>query len=165
MLLFFYLRQMKKLLLIRHAKAANEAGLRDFERPLRHSGIQDATVMAQRLSADNIIPQLIITSPAIRTHTTANIFAQHLASPAPLINESIYDATETTLLHAINGLPNEYDFVALVGHNPGISQILFYLTGKIKDVGTCAVALIDFDTEDWQTVSMGMGNLAYYDEP
>jgi len=156
---------MKKLLLIRHAKAEHEDKYSDFERPLTESGMMDATIMAQRLVAEGIKPALIIASPSLRTHTTANIFSQHLLSHEIEINKKIYDASENTLLHIINHLPEDRDFVGIVGHNPGISQILYYLTGKIKDVPTCAVALIEFDEEEWQALSMEMGELAYYDEP
>ena len=156
---------MKRLLLIRHAKAEHENKYSDFERPLTEKCMEDATIMAQRLVAEDIKPALIIASPALRTHTTANIFSEHLLSHEIETNEKIYDASENTLLHIINHLPEDRDFVAIVGHNPGISQILYYLTGKIKDVPTCAVALIEFDEEEWQALSMEMGELTYYDEP
>jgi phosphohistidine phosphatase len=156
---------MKKLLLIRHAKAEHENKYSDFERPLTEKGIEDATIMAQRLVAEDIKPLLIIASPALRAHTTANIFSEHLLSHEVETNKKIYDASENTLLHVINTLPEDRDFVAIVGHNPGISQILYYLTGKVKDVPTCAVALIEFEDEDWKTVTMEIGELTYYDEP
>lgn len=156
---------MKKLLLIRHAKAEHEIKSSDYERPLTEKGIMDATIMAQRLVAEDIKPALIIASPALRTHTTANIFSEHLLSHEIETDRKIYDASENTLLRIINHLPEDRDFVAIVGHNPGISQILYYLTGKIKDVPTGAVALVEFDMEEWQAVSMEMGELTYYDEP
>jgi len=156
---------MKKLLLIRHAKATHDNGYIDFERPLKKSGIQDATVMAQRLHAKNIIPKLIISSPALRTIATADIFAQHLSVAAPVINEHIYDASEITLLHIIDQFPDQHEFVALVGHNPGIAEMLYYFTGKAKDVKPGAVALIHFEIDTWKEVSMNNGELMHYDEP
>ena len=156
---------MKKLLLIRHAKATHDNGYIDFERPLKKSGIQDATVMAQRLHAKNIIPKLIISSPALRTIATADIFAQHLLVAAPVINEHIYDASEITLLHIIDQFPDQHEFVALVGHNPGIAEMLYYFTGKAKDVKPGAVALIHFEIDTWKEVSMNNGELMHYDEP
>jgi phosphohistidine phosphatase len=156
---------MKKLLLIRHAKAEQGTNTADFERALTESGIKDATIMAQRLVAKGYKPGLIIASPALRTHTTANIFSEHLLSHEVETDKKIYDASENTLLHIINNLPDDRDFIAIVGHNPGISQILYYLTGKVKDVPTCAVAVIAFDEDQWKALSMEMGDLVYYDEP
>ena len=156
---------MKKLLLIRHAKATHDSGYIDFERPLKKSGIQDATTMAQRLHAENIIPKLIISSPSLRTIATADIFSQHLSIAAPLTNDRIYDASEVTLLHIIDRFPDEQEFIALVGHNPGIAEMLYYFTGKVKDVRPGAVALIAFEIDAWKEVSMNSGELLYYDEP
>lgn len=156
---------MKKLLLIRHAKATHENNYIDFERPLKQSGIKDAALMAKRLQAQNIIPQAIISSPALRTITTANVLSEHLCLPAPQPNEHIYEATDTTLLNIIDQFPDSQDFIALVGHNPGISHILYNLTGKIKDVKPGGIAFINFDIEEWKDVGMNNGNLLYYDEP
>jgi phosphohistidine phosphatase len=156
---------MKKLLLVRHSKAEKDTSVKDIQRPLKYIGIQDAAFMADRLKENSLIPQVIITSPALRTKTTAEIFTDHLSLPDPDINKKIYEAGQQTLLHVINQLPDKYNFVALVGHNPGISQILYYLTGEVKDVRTSTVALIEFETDDWASVSGDTGKLVYYSSP
>jgi len=156
---------MKKLLLIRHAKAEKDTRVKDIDRPLKYIGIQDASFMADRLRDNSIIPQHIVTSPALRTKTTAEIFADHLSLPDPVIDRSIYEASQHTLLDVINKLPNKYDFVALVGHNPGIAYILQYLTGQIRDVHTSTVAVIEFDAKDWADISGDTGKLAYFSSP
>jgi phosphohistidine phosphatase len=156
---------MKKLLLIRHAKAEKETVVRDIDRPLKYIGIQDAGFMADRLKENSIIPQIIITSPALRTKTTAEIFTDHLALPEATINKAIYEASEQALLKVVNQLPAEYDFIGLVGHNPGISLILSYLTDEVKDVHTSTVAVIDFDTDDWAAITRDSGKLVYYSSP
>ncbi|RFZ85543.1 histidine phosphatase family protein [Mucilaginibacter terrenus] len=156
---------MKKLLLIRHAKATHESGYTDFERPLTEKGVNGATTMAQHLQEKGIVPQLLVTSPALRTHTTANIFTEILKlNPATIIKE-IYEAGDRTLLRLINGLPDEHDFIALVGHNPAVEQMLYTLSGAIKDVPPGTVALIEFDAESWQEVDENTGKLTYYDNP
>jgi phosphohistidine phosphatase len=156
---------MKKLLLIRHAKATHDSGYADFDRPLKQSGKDDATLMANIIKGQSIIPQVIITSPALRTQTTAAIFAQQLQLPAPGTDKRIYEASEQTWVKVINGLPAEFDFIAIVGHNPGISQALYYLTGQIRDMPTCAVALITLENDDWQSISEEDGHLAFFDSP
>lgn len=156
---------MKRLLLIRHAKAVHNNGLKDFERPLKSSGLQDAAIMAMRLKERALIPQIIVSSPALRTLSTADIFSEHLSLPGPLTDKEIYNAGEGTLLNVVNSLPDEYDFIALVGHNPGMNQLLYCYTGESRDVATCAVALIDFDADDWGSVRRDTGDLIYYDEP
>lgn len=121
--------------------------------------------MAGRLHTHSHIPQHIVASPALRTLTTANIFSQHLSLAAAHTDKLIYDATADNLMDVINALPDNYDFIALVGHNPGIAQVLHYLSGQIKDMHTCAVALIDFETDEWKALSADTGNLVYYDMP
>jgi phosphohistidine phosphatase len=137
----------------------------DFNRPLKYTGIQDASFMADRLKEQSIIPQLIVSSPALRAKTTAEIFADHFSLPEPELDKTIYEASQKTLLHVINQFPTDYDFIALAGHNPGISQILYYLTGEAREVHTATVALINFDIDDWEAVSGKTGKLAYYSSP
>lgn len=156
---------MKKLLLIRHAKAEKDTGGKDFDRPLKYIGMQDAGFMADRLKDKSIVPELIITSPAKRTLTSAEIFADHLGLPAPGTNKSIYEASEKTLLKVINEFPDECDFIALVGHNPGIAYILQYLTGEAREVHTSCVSVIDFEVDTWAAVSKGLGKLVYFSWP
>jgi phosphohistidine phosphatase len=156
---------MKKLLLIRHAKAEKETSGKDFDRPLKYIGIQDAAFMAERLKDNKIIPEYIVTSPALRTKTTAEIFADQFLLPDPTPDKGIYEASEKALLRIINGLPNQYNFIALVGHNPGIAYILHNLTGQVRDVHTSTVAVVEFDTDDWAAVSAGTGKLNYYSSP
>lgn len=156
---------MKKLLLIRHAKATHETGFIDFERPLQERGLQDAAVMAARLKEKNFIPQLLVASPALRTLSTANVFSEHLSIAQPQTNKDIYEATVSDLIKVINALPDEHEFIAMVGHNPGISELLYYLTGQIQEVPTCAMMLIEFNTDAWATVTGDSGKLLYYDYP
>ena len=156
---------MKRLLLIRHAKATHETGFIDFERPLQESGLYDAAVMAARLKDKGLIPQMLVSSPALRTISTANVFSQHLAIPHPQTNRAVYEATKLELVKVINAFPDSCDFISLVGHNPGMSDLLYYLTGQLQDVPTCATMLIEFDTDSWAEIIEDAGKLVYYDYP
>ena len=156
---------MKKLLLVRHSKAEKDTGGKDIDRPLKYPGIQDARFMADRIKEKAIIPQVIVTSPALRTKTTAEIFADALKLPNPNTEKSIYEATQQTWLKVINRLSNQYDYVAIVGHNPGVADILYYLTGEVRDVHTSTIALIEFDLDDWAEISGNTGKLTYYSSP
>ena len=155
---------MKKLLLIRHAKAADPAGVTDFERPLHPIGIQDAATMAARVNEQGLVPQILISSPALRTMSTANIFSEHLSMQRAEERKGIYNADRNELVAIINDLPDEYDFIGLVGHNPGMNELLFYYTGQILDIPTCAVALIEFNAAKWAIIG-NHGKLVYYDFP
>ncbi|MFB9845070.1 SixA phosphatase family protein [Mucilaginibacter ginsenosidivorans] len=156
---------MKKLLLIRHAKAVHDLSYDDFERPLRKSGIKDAEFMAERLLAEKIIPQKLFTSPALRTLSTADIFTQFLSLSKPKEDIRIYEASRLTLVNLINGFDDKFDFVGLVGHNPAMEQVIHYLTGQLVDFPTCAIALIEFEMDSWEMISAGMGTVKWYSIP
>jgi phosphohistidine phosphatase len=156
---------MKKLLLIRHAKAVHDVDYTDFERPLKHSGTEDAILMAERLNSEAIIPQLLVTSPALRTLATADIFAEHLELPKPAEDVRIYDAGQQTLLDIVNQFPDDRNFIGLVGHNPGIGQLLNYLTDESREVSPGAAALITFDIDEWKLISCNMGKLIWFSSP
>jgi phosphohistidine phosphatase len=157
---------MKKLLLVRHAKASHDTGYSDFERPLKPIGIQDAEMMADRLHADSTtIPQVLVTSPAVRTLATANIFAERLSLPEPTQIDDIYEASTKTLLNIINELPDKYEFIGLVGHNPAVSDILNYLTGQFNDMPPGAFAVVEFEFDSWKMVSEFTGKLTWFSTP
>jgi phosphohistidine phosphatase len=156
---------MKKLLLIRHAKATHETGYADFDRPLTTKGFEQAELMSTRLPANNIQPKIVVSSPALRTLSTAEVFIRNLQLDPVITDQAIYDASESTLLKVIYNLPDEHDFIALIGHNPGISQVLYTLSGAIKDVPPCSVALIEFEADSWAELYEGSGKLTFYDTP
>ncbi len=156
---------MKKLVIIRHAKATHEMGYADFERPLTPNGIHDAAIMAGRLNDSGHVPQMLVSSPALRTISTANIFSQHLTVPHAEEIKGIYEADIDDLVDVVAELPDSVDCIGLVGHNPGLSQLLYHFSGVVNDVPTCAVAVVGFETETWAAVTSNSGKLIYYDYP
>ncbi|NCD69823.1 SixA phosphatase family protein [Mucilaginibacter agri] len=156
---------MKKLLIIRHAKASHDSDYEDFDRPLKKSGIKDAEQLAKKLETEGLIPQKMFTSPALRAKTTAEIVAKHLDLPELGFIDEVYEASESALLKMINQFPNQYDFVALSGHNPGLSYIITYLTGDYCNLDTCAAALLIFDTDIWNAISADTGKISWFNEP
>ena len=157
---------MKKLLLIRHAEAEGYADKGDFARSLSAKGKTDAAHLAQKLQSQNLIPHLVISSPALRTITTALTITEQLGLSTPQTNPSVYEASERTLLKTINHFTNSVDFIAMVGHNPGISYLLLNLTGKVRDVPPCTAIIVVFeDADSWQEISHESGVITYYTTP
>ncbi|MDT3405046.1 SixA phosphatase family protein [Mucilaginibacter terrae] len=157
---------MKKLLLVRHAKAEEFAAGGDFHRPLSVKGENDVKQLAQKLQAEKLVPEQIICSSALRTQTTADILSISLNIPQPRATVAIYEASERTLLREINHFSNAYDFVAMVGHNPGIAYLLLNLTGKVRDVPTCAAIVLVFeDADSWQEITHESGVITWYSVP
>jgi phosphohistidine phosphatase len=158
----------KQLLIIRHAKSDwNNPNLRDFDRPLNKRGEVNAPEMAQRLVKQNIIPQLIVSSPALRAITTARLFAENWKIKANEIKEepSIYEAPFKSILKVINQLDNQNDIVAIFGHNPGLTDLVSYLDGYLDNMPTCSVVYIEFPFDDWRMISEGTGKVLLFDYP
>lgn len=151
-------------MLIRHAKAGSH-DMNDFDRPLTDKGKDDAAYMGEVLKKAELIPEYIVSSPALRTKTTATIVANGINVTNIGYDQEIYDANTHQLLHSINHIADDYSFAALVGHNPGISQILYELTGEMRDMSPGDVALIGFDFDEWEMVHTDTGKLAWYGSP
>lgn len=160
---------MKQLLLIRHGKSEwGNAHLADFDRPLNPRGHRDAPDMALRVLQKTFVPQLIVSSPALRAITTAKHFEQVWYKSADVIkqNENIYEAAITDLLEVVNNLSNDYQRVALFGHNPEFTDFANYLSNaNIYNIPTCGVVLIEFPIDDWKEIGNGTGTLVDFDYP
>ncbi|MBN2213325.1 MAG: histidine phosphatase family protein [Bacteroidales bacterium] len=147
----------KILHIARHAKSSwDYEGVSDFDRPLKHRGINDAYEMARRMKIRNTLPELIMTSPANRALHTAMIFARviELSYTELLINPDIYGSDAEGLYHIIKHLDDKYYSVMIFGHNPEFTGLANFLAGElINEVPTCGVVSIFFDTDKWQDIS------------
>lgn len=160
---------MKQLLIIRHAKSDwGDFNLKDFDRPLNSRGHKNAPEMVERLLAKSIVPDVIVSSPALRAFTTAKYFAAGWKFDAEhlLTNSSIYEANTKTLLDVINGFDDKFDKIALFGHNPGLTDLVNYLTDEyISNMPTCSVVIIEFPFDEWKLISGDTGKLTLFDFP
>jgi phosphohistidine phosphatase len=158
----------KQLLLIRHAKSDwGNADLRDFDRPLNKRGKANAPEMAERLVKQKIVPELIVSSPALRAITTASYFAEAWKMPIKAIQKepSIYEAGIKTLVSIINQFDNKYNRIALFGHNPGLTDLVNYLNSYIENMPTCSVVMLEFPFDDWRMVSADTAKVLLFDYP
>jgi len=160
---------MRQLHLIRHAKSSwNDAGQRDFDRPLNARGLRDAPVMAARLAAALPPARRLVSSPARRAWQTAILFAESLgvAQDAIRSRPEIYEASAGTLLALLNALADADDCVLLFGHNPGVSALARLLTPcPFIEMPTAGIASLAFDAPRWGDVVPGAGRLLAYRYP
>ena len=155
---------MKSIYLIRHADSNwNNPDYSDFDRPLSEKGFKDIPVMANKLAELGFNPELIVCSPALRTTTTAELL---LKSASYLFESSIYEASLDDLIQLVNVLPNEYQEIALIGHNPGISLLSDYLTDNyMTNMSPCSVIKIELEIDNWNEVVQGIGTEVYSISP
>jgi phosphohistidine phosphatase len=166
---------MRRLFLIRHAKAETAFGQDDYDRALTDRGRNDARRIAAMLADRERLPEVLVHSGALRTKQTAEIFAAHWPRRVELQEEiGLYDATRDMLFERARALSNSVDCVGFVGHNPGVGELAATLAGygpdpELRRMGfkypTCAVAVIDFEVSAWDDVSRKAGLLALFLTP
>jgi phosphohistidine phosphatase len=154
---------MKTLLLLRHAKSSrDDISLRDIDRPLEDRGRRDAPRMGELLKERGPLPDMVISSPAVRARETAELFTAAAGLNFGLrFDEKIYDATSADLLKVIRHIPDKSSCAMLVGHNPGFEDLVSRLTGSHKNMPTAALACIEFKIKSWDDVEDGQGNLLW----
>lgn len=147
---------MKRLYLVRHAKSDwIDASLPDIERPLNDRGRVDAPKMAQTLVDKNYIPDLIITSPAVRAKTTADFFVDTFQNVPFEIDKKLYHADIDDIINTCIHIDDENKSIMIFCHNPGITYFANVICdANIDNVPTTGVLVIDVDTPTWENLDM-----------
>ena len=143
---------MKTLFLVRHAKSSrDDPSLPDRGRPLDDRGKQDAPMMGKRLAKRDLKPDLLVSSPALRALTTAQLIAEEVGYQRNhiVVDDRLYASSPDDVLDVIRALDKKVDRVMLVGHNPEFTDLAHRLSSKIIEMPTCAVAEFSFDTKAW----------------
>jgi phosphohistidine phosphatase len=153
----------KRLTLMRHADARwQDAGLSDLERPLNRRGTTAAEAMARRLLELELVPDLLLVSPARRTQQTGEIVARVLSVPARLVmpDEALYLATAADLLRVVQGTGPRVAHLLVVAHNPGVSELVQQLVPEAEASGlaTAGVCSITFETGHWTAIGVAAVN-------
>ncbi len=166
---------MRRLLLLRHAKAVPATGRHDYERGLVERGRRDAAGIGAFVAENGLIPDLVIHSGAERTRETAAIALA--AWPRPIearAEPGLYDATRPALLTIVRALPEAAPIVMLVGHNPSVADLAATLVGRgdksdmARMAGkfpTAGLAVLEFDVKSWRDARPGAARLARFATP
>jgi phosphohistidine phosphatase len=159
---------MKTLFLVRHAKSSrDDPTLADRDRPLNDRGLRDAPKMGARLAEHEVEPELIVSSPALRALTTAQLIARKLDYKTKdiVVDDRVYASSPKALLEVIHGLDDKLRCVMLFGHNPEMSELANRLSKEITDMATCAVAEFGFDIKSWTKIGKTPPEKVRLDEP
>lgn len=158
---------MKKLFIIRHGKSDwSDPSLEDFDRPLNKRGLKNSSFMGKVLRKDEVVPDLILSSPAKRAYTTAKLIAKEIKYKEKIVlDKDIYEADYQTLVDILREVNDKNKTVFIVGHNPGFSDLADFLCGLDKDIPTCAIVEIEFNTRSWENISIDNASLISYDYP
>jgi phosphohistidine phosphatase len=144
---------------MRHAEARwKDADLSDLERPLNRRGNAAAESMARRLLELQLVPDLLLVSPARRTRQTAEILARELSIPTRRVlhEEALYLASAADVLKVVQAIGPRVTHLLVVAHNPGVSELVQQLVPEAEASGlaTAAVCSMTFDTAHWTAIGV-----------
>ena len=163
----------RELLLLRHGKSDWSTGVDDYHRPLVDRGKRGAQRIGVWLAQQRLIPDLIVSSPAERALVTAQKACKAMGSgdAGILQDRRIYMAGVDELLEVLGDCPQDAARVMLVGHNPGLEDVLVWLAspgvpvpedGKLLPTATLARLQMP---ADWQTLVAGCARLESITRP
>lgn len=160
----------KTILLMRHAKSSwDQEGLRDFDRPLNNRGKKDAPKMGAYLKEIDLIPGLIVSSPAARAKATIQGVVNELGLKEDVINwdEDLYYGSSKAYLKAIRSASENMDVVMTVGHNPMTEDTMAALSNTPfhQPVPTAAIACFELNVDTWKEVAPGVCTLKWLVTP
>ena len=157
----------RELLLLRHGKSDWNTGKNDFDRPLQDRGKRGAQRIGVWLATNDLIPDYVISSPAERALVTAEKCCKAMGQGSGNIvqQQKIYVADVDDLLEVLRQIPTEASRVLLVGHNPGLEDLLLSLTGGEvepaedgKLLPTATLAILEID-ENWSDLKQSSARL------
>lgn len=142
---------MKTLLLLRHAKSSwKDTELDDHDRPLNKRGKRDAPRMGQLLRDEKLVPDFIVASTAKRARKTAeHVIAESGYRGETRITGDLYLVGGEQLRAVVAGLPAAHDKVLLIGHNPGLEELLESIVGAYSPLSTAALAHVELMIDQW----------------
>jgi len=142
---------MKTLLILRHAKSrVGTLILPDFNRPLDERGRIEAALIGNFLAQQSLQLDLILCSPAVRTRETVAIVTATAGLTAQQrFDQRIYEAALSALIDVITEIGNDRDVVLLVGHNPGMENLIERLTGRGASMASGTLAKIQIKEDSW----------------
>ena len=171
---------MKRLLLLRHAKAVTGSPkLGDHVRPLNDRGRIDAPRMGIALQHNHYLPGLVLCSTAMRTvETWQHVMPELDGSPEVRFLDELYMASWKVIANIVRDSGGAADVVLVIGHNPGLEECARALSRKPRSererectnalaekFPTCALAVLDFAVGSWREIASGTGALVDFVRP
>lgn len=168
---------MKLLGLFRHAKSDwHDARARDFDRPLNDRGRKGAAVMGKHIIQHGVPWQRIVASPAVRVAQTMEIASKSARPKTPLEwDRRIYLASSATLAEVLREQPDDFTNVLMVGHNPGLEDLIFDLvpddgTSPLRGIveekfPTATFAVLELAIDRWADIADGCARLVHIVRP
>ena len=156
---------MKHVILVRHAKSISYGYDQDYDRTLTDRGVDNAERISMELVKAQTVPDLIISSPAVRATQTTRIYAKSFGYPAGNVRyeKKLYSGMPTTaFLQMLQEVDDSHTTVMVTGHNPTIYNYIEMLLPDFSlDVPTCSTIVVEFDIERWADLMEYTGKMIH----
>ncbi|MFB7460463.1 SixA phosphatase family protein [Streptomyces sp. NPDC088337] len=156
---------LRRLVVLRHAKSAWPEGVADHDRPLAPRGRRDAPAAGRALAEADCLPDLALCSTALRARQTWDLASAQWGTPPPVRHDRrLYAADVPELLAAVREAPPEVETLLLIGHNPGLEDLVLELAGDGLDdtlerlrtkFPTSAIAVLSWYGPGWPSLAPG----------
>lgn len=161
---------MKKLLILRHAKAAFESATgEDVDRPLTEAGKQQAQKLGFKLKGRDLHLDAAWVSHALRTQQTCFFLFATAGFSMEIAEEStwIYQADYRFVIQKIQATSDEIERLLIIGHNPTMTQVVNFLIEALQldNLPTCGIIEIGFDVAKWEEISSSNAEFIWHDFP
>ncbi len=160
---------MKLLYILRHAKSDwVDFSVSDFDRTLSERGERDVPKMGDFLAKKGTLLDRIISSSAVRAKTTALKIAPYVKYSVEniIFEQVLYLAEQNTIKYLIQNQPDEVKKLMIVGHNPGLTDIVNTLIStKIDEIPTAGIVALRFSTEKWSEISKENATFWFFESP
>ena len=146
---------MKTALILRHAKSSwNNRHQQDHERPLNERGKRAAPRMGELILEQQLTPDTIISSTAQRARETVQVVASSCQFAGEIVyDDNLYLAPPSVYIDILSTLPEQCERILLVGHNPGMEELVSQLTGQQVTMPTAALAHLQWQIDSWQQLA------------
>ncbi len=152
---------MKRLLLMRHAKASpSNADVADFDRPLIDEGRLAARRIGEFLKSEDVRVDVAMSSPAARARETieAVLMAAGISTDVRY-DRRLYEGGPTQVLEVLSEIKDDVSVVLMVGHNPGMEELVELLTGQHTHLSAGTLATITLEANEWRGIVEAKGAL------
>ncbi len=155
---------MKKLIICRHSHAESSHEKGDFYRRLDEHGVEMAKEMGERLKRRNIVPGLVISSPAARALQTAEIITSALGfNTTEIVTDAcLYEQDIYGVVSLVKNCGGDADNVMLFGHVPSVRILAALLSGSSEQhTPVCSATALEFDCISWDEALSQTGNVSF----
>ena len=160
---------MSKILhIIRHAKSDWSNECADFDRGINKRGYKDTKLMGEYLALNDYHIEQVLCSSSRRARITMEELNRYLDIPTRNIQhiDALYLASCSQLTSIIENADNQYNQIAILGHNPGLTDLCYYYSGDyLQNLPTCGVYSIHFDVDDWRALGCESGSTTQFITP